>query len=91
MDKVELINKNHEKKKRDENKGILEKNSTEKKTWKENTKSHSEEKEIPNWEDPEEQKVIASFITEEYPLMSKHIIKNIVNEKKTKIYRHKEV
>ena len=42
MDKVELINKNHEKKKRDENKGILEKNSTEKKTWKENTKSHSE-------------------------------------------------
>ena len=30
MDKVELINKNHEKKKRDENKGILEKNSTEK-------------------------------------------------------------
>lgn len=84
MDKVELINKNHEKKKRDENKGILEKNSTEKKTWKENTKSHSEEKEIPNWEDPEEQKVIASFIAEEYPLMSKHKIKNIINEKKQK-------
>ena len=28
--KLESINKNHEKKKRDENKGILEKNSTEK-------------------------------------------------------------
>ena len=80
--KLESINKNHEKKKRDENKGILEKNSTEKKTSKENTKTLSEGKEIPNWEDPEEQKIIATFLSEEYPLITKNKRKNIINEKK---------
>ena len=82
--KLESINKNYEKKKRNENKGILEKNSTEKKTSKENSKTLSEGKEIPNWEDPEEQEVIAKFLSEEYPLITKNKIKNIINEKKQK-------
>ena len=64
--KLESINKNYEKKKRNENKGILEKNSTEKKTSKENTKTLSEGKEVPDWEDPEEQEILKKFLREEF-------------------------